>query len=195
MLTRNIGNGVFNGTRGIVHMVQENKDPLININGNIISVQRFLFDIYHPQQQKTLARRSQYPLQLAFALTVHKAQGQTLDCVEVDCYSFFAPGQMGVAVGRSVTKDGLRVVNFNLQAAKLKHPEEVYAFYAEDFNEPLENLECCKQICETIPTRSAETTPTITFTEEEPAHNDEDEEDQVPLDTPAIDSPTVVLFQ
>jgi ATP-dependent exoDNAse (exonuclease V) alpha subunit len=61
---------------------------------------------------------------------VHKAQGQTLDCVEVDCYSFFAPGQMGVAVGRSVTKDGLRVVNFNLQDAKLKHPEEIYAFYA-----------------------------------------------------------------
>lgn len=92
MLTRNIGGGVDNGTRGIVQEVKENKDPVININGNIITVHRFDFDVYNPQQQKTLARRSQYSLQLAFALTVHKAQGQTLECVEVDCFSFFAPG-------------------------------------------------------------------------------------------------------
>lgn len=39
MLTRNIGGGVDNGTRGIVQEVKENKDPVININGNIITVQ------------------------------------------------------------------------------------------------------------------------------------------------------------
>lgn len=76
MLTRNIVSGVYNWTKGIVQEVKENKDPLINIDGNIISVRRFVFDVYNPQQQKTLARRSQYPLQLAFALTVYKALGQ-----------------------------------------------------------------------------------------------------------------------
>lgn len=40
-----------------------------------------------------------------------------------------APCQIGLAVGRSVTKDGLRILNFKLQAASLKHPEEVYDFY------------------------------------------------------------------
>jgi ATP-dependent exoDNAse (exonuclease V) alpha subunit len=34
---------------------------------------------------------------LAFAMTVHRAQGQTLQYVDIDCYSFFAAGQMGVA--------------------------------------------------------------------------------------------------
>lgn len=50
MLTRNIGGGVDNGTRGIVQEVKENKDPVININDNIISVHRFVFDVYNPQQ-------------------------------------------------------------------------------------------------------------------------------------------------
>lgn len=180
MLTRNIGGGVDNGTRGIVQEVKENKDPVININGNIITVHRFDFDVYNPQQQKTLARRSQYSLQLAFALTVHKAQGQTLECVEVDCFSFFAPGQMGVAVDRSVTTDGLRIVNLNLQAAPLKHPDEVYAFYAKDSNDPLETLECCKQIFEDTTSSSTEVTPTIITTE---VHYDEAEEEEDVLDT------------
>lgn len=70
---------------------------------------------------------------LAFALTVHRAQGQTLDFVEVDCYSFFAPGQMGVAVGRATTISGLRIVNFNKQAAYKRHSDIVYEFYERNF--------------------------------------------------------------
>lgn len=121
---------------------------MINIDGKTVSVPKFQFDVYSPQQQKSLACRTQYPIQLAFALTVHKAQGQTLQCVEVDCYSFFAPGQMGVAVGRCVNKEGLRVVNFNFKAAQLKHPDAVYAFYDKEQEEPTENLDCCQQVCQ-----------------------------------------------
>lgn len=189
MLTRNIGSGVYNGTRGIVQEVKENKDPVININDNIISVHRFVFDVYNPQQQKTLARRSQYSLQLAFALTVHKAQDQTLECVKVDCFSFFAPGQMEEEVGRSVTTDGLRIVNLNLHATNLKHPDEVYAFYAEGSNDPLETLECCKQIFEDTTSSSTEVTPTIITTE---VHYDEAEEEEDVHDTdntPEMDCP------
>lgn len=76
---------------------------------------------------------------MAFALTVHKAQGQTLQCVEVDL--FVPPGQMGVAVGRCVNKEGSSVVNFNLKAAQLKHTDAVYAFYDEEQKEPTENLD------------------------------------------------------
>ena len=40
--------------------------------------------------KKVLACWVQYPLKLAFALTVHRAQGQKFACVEIDCYSFFS---------------------------------------------------------------------------------------------------------
>ncbi|XP_062600182.1 uncharacterized protein LOC134261804 [Saccostrea cucullata] len=148
IITRNLGGGVFNGTRGTVLHLKEGQDPVINIDRKTVPLQKFQFDVYSPQQQRSLACRTQYPVQLAFALTVHKAQGQTLQCVEVDCYSFFAPGQMGVAVGRCVNKEGLKVVNFNLKASQLKHPDEVYAFYEEEQKEPTENLDCCKQVCQ-----------------------------------------------
>ena len=44
--------------------------------------------------------RTQLPLKLAWAMTVHKAQGQTLDAVEVYCGREFAPSHLYVAMSR-----------------------------------------------------------------------------------------------
>lgn len=122
---------------------------MINIDGKTVSVPKFQFEVYSPQLQKSLSCRTQYSIQLAFALTVQKAQRQNLQCVEADCYSFFAPGQMGVAVGRCENKEGLRVVNFILKAFQLKHPDAVYAFYDEEQREPTAILDCCHQVAGT----------------------------------------------
>jgi len=90
ILIRNISEGLFNGARGIVHSLQKDSPPVININGKIITVPAYKFDVYDMQKNKVLASRIQYPIMLAFAMTVHRAQGQTLQYVDVDCYSFFA---------------------------------------------------------------------------------------------------------
>ena len=42
----------------------------------------------------------QYPLVLAFALTIHKCQGMTLDSVFMDCRGAFDPGQVAVGLSR-----------------------------------------------------------------------------------------------
>jgi hypothetical protein len=81
---------------------------------------------------------------LSFALTVHRAQGQTLEYVHVDCASFFAAGQLGVSIGRVKTKAGLRVRNLNRYAANLKHLPCVYQCYdQESSTEPMYDLSCC----------------------------------------------------
>ena len=73
---------------GKVVRVKKDKPPVINFNGQIVSLDRVRFEIYDPEQEKVLVVRCQNPNKLAFALTVHSAQGQTKANTEIDCYSF-----------------------------------------------------------------------------------------------------------
>lgn len=62
------------------------------------------------------AQRRQIPLILAWALSIHKAQGQTLERVKVDLRKVFENGQAYVALSRATTQEGLWVQNFNPRA-------------------------------------------------------------------------------
>lgn len=75
-----------------------------------------------------VARRAQFPLRLARAVTCHKAQGLTLDKVETDLSRCFAPGQAYVALSRARTSEGLflRGTGVSIEA----HPEAV-KFYQQ----------------------------------------------------------------
>ncbi|KAK6350210.1 hypothetical protein TWF696_009930 [Orbilia brochopaga] len=73
------------------------------------------------------AQRKQIPLILAWALSIHKAQGQTLDRVKVDLNKVFEKGQAYVALSRATTQEGLQVLNFD--AKKVMAHDKVRAFY------------------------------------------------------------------
>lgn len=71
--------------------------------------------------------RTQIPLRLAWALTVHKAQGATLPLVKVDLNGCFAPGQAYVALSRATCKSGLEIVHFSPNCVKID--QTVSQFY------------------------------------------------------------------
>ena len=73
------------------------------------------------------ASRKQLPLILAWALSIHKAQGQTLERVKVDLGKVFEKGQAYVALSRATTKQGLQVLNFQ-KGRVMAHPR-VVEFY------------------------------------------------------------------
>ena len=75
------------------------------------------------------ASRAQVPLILAWALSIHKAQGQTLEKVKVDLGKVFEKGQAYVALSRATTMKGLQVLRFNREKVQA-HPR-VRDFYAE----------------------------------------------------------------
>jgi len=74
------------------------------------------------------ASRSQIPLILAWALSIHKAQGQTLERVKVDLGRVFEKGQAYVALSRATCQDGLQVLRFDPR--KVTAHEKVRRFYA-----------------------------------------------------------------
>lgn len=74
-----------------------------------------------------LATRVQVPLILAWALSIHKAQGQTLDRVKVDLERVFETGQAYVALSRTRSIEGLQVLHFDPNKVAV-HPK-AKAFY------------------------------------------------------------------
>lgn len=79
------------------------------------------------QQGEITAKRMQVPLILAWALSIHKAQGQTLSRVKVDLGKVFERGQAYVALSRATSQEGLQVSRFDPKKVMV-HPK-VISFY------------------------------------------------------------------
>lgn len=73
------------------------------------------------------AYRRQIPLILAYAISIHKAQGQTLSRVRVDLEKVFERGQAYVALSRATSREGLQILRFD--AAKVMAHPKVAEFY------------------------------------------------------------------
>lgn len=83
---------------------------------------------------------TQLPLKLAWAVTVHKSQGQTYDRVNIYAGErFFAPGQLYVALSRCRTLDGMNIIG-TLSPSSLITDEAVRAFMDASSKAPSGNL-------------------------------------------------------
>jgi len=67
---------------------------------------------YTYEEEYECAYRIQYPLKLAYALTIHKSQGLSIDFLKIDLNGCFAAGQAYVALSRATSFDTLCVRNF-----------------------------------------------------------------------------------
>lgn len=108
----NYESGFVNGTLGKVTGFNSFGEPIVKtIEGKSISVSLAEWRI--EEDGKVKASINQLPLRLAWAITIHKSQGMSLDEVELDLSSAFVFGQGYVALSRVRSLSGLTILGFN----------------------------------------------------------------------------------
>ena len=109
----------INGTLGTVVDFSNDGLPVVRtFRGDHITARTAVWSVVSEQGQ-IMASYTQVPLRLAWAITVHKSQGMTLDRVTVDLSKTFEPGQGYVALSRVKTWDGLQLAGCNRQALQV----------------------------------------------------------------------------
>lgn len=114
--------GYANGTLGtVIGFAREGNHPIIETrDGRTLTIAPVDWAV--EENGKVRAKITQIPLRLAWAITVHKSQGMSMDAAAIDLSRVFEYGQGYVALSRVRTLAGLTLLGWNEQAAQV-HPE------------------------------------------------------------------------
>ena len=105
--------GYLNGSLGNVIRYDSDRLPVVRLlNGYEITAEHEDWRI-EDESGKMLVSFQQVPLRLAWAITVHKSQGMTLDAAEMDLSKTFEKGQGYVALSRVKSLTGLNLTGYN----------------------------------------------------------------------------------
>jgi len=107
-----------NGERGILRKIEEDH-LIVEKEDEYVRVERHEFDLVDMLVQDdgtietiSLATLAQFPLKLAYAVTIHKSQGMSIDNLVCNVDNIFAPSQFYVAISRAINPKNLKL-DFN----------------------------------------------------------------------------------
>ena len=125
-----------NGTMGIVREMDEDSIR-VEVDGKAHDVERTSWETYEYEfdakkdciLSKPQGKYTQYPLMLAWAVTIHKSQGKTLDNVLIDLgHGAFASGQVYVALSRCRSLEGIKLAR-PLRPSDIRCDPTIRRFY------------------------------------------------------------------
>ena len=113
----NFEGGYVNGTLGRVVRFDEGCPVIETTDGREILMKTTTWEM--AEDGKVLATIEQLPLRLAWAITIHKSQGMSLDAAEIDLSKAFVYGQGYVALSRVRSFDGLKILGMHANALQV----------------------------------------------------------------------------
>jgi ATP-dependent exoDNAse (exonuclease V) alpha subunit len=119
-VANNFSEGYVNGSRGRVVSFEDDVPVVRLLNGRLIKVMMHSWSL--TEDDRVQAEVIQLPLRLAWAITIHKSQGMSLDSAEIDLSRAFTPGMGYVALSRVRSLDGLYLQGIN-RLALVMHPQ------------------------------------------------------------------------
>jgi len=131
--------GLVNGSRGVVLEYAENIVKVRFVNGKTKFIEKHVWDV---KDKKGIASREQFPLILAWCMTIHKSQGCTFDYAVVELgNNIFAEGQAYVAMSRIRNMKGLFVSSFSTRSFKICEKALKYTEYIESHKINIKNYD------------------------------------------------------
>lgn len=123
-----IEKGIVNGSRGVVTDLDPEYIKIKFVNGKELEINKSSWKI---EEMNYFIVKNQFPVKLAYALTIHKSQGTTIDFVEtnISSTSIFEYGQVYTVLSRCKSLEGLTLNDFDKEAIKC-HPA-VKKFYSQ----------------------------------------------------------------
>ena len=139
----------YNGERGQIMQILKEGGEIKSVivqkaDGEIVEVERARFDMSEfvmegeHLQERARASLTQFPLKLAYAITIHKSQGMSIENLVCDLNHIFANGQLYVALSRAIDPKKLRIFYGKSRPFReylqsvVKIDEEVEKFYLEN---------------------------------------------------------------
>lgn len=101
-----------NGSTGHVRRIQPTRLSIELLNGRKVELDKATFSMLDGEGD-TIAALVNFPVNLAWASTIHKAQGSTLDRMAVDLSRLWEPGQAYVALSRLTSGSELRIAHWD----------------------------------------------------------------------------------